>query len=224
MNYKLKITAIKPVTHDTKSFILEKPEGFKFLAGQATEVAINKPGLEEEKRPFTFTSLNEDPYLEFIIKRYPDHNGITDKAHRLEVGDELIIEDPWGTINYKGSGVFIAGGAGITPFIAILRQLNKNGEIMGNKLMFSNKTKLDIILEDEFKNIFGNNPEDLILTLTDEKNDQYENRMVSEDFIREKIKDFSQNFYICGPPAMVASLKIILENLGADVDSVVFER
>jgi predicted ferric reductase len=41
---------------------------------------------------------------------------------KLKHGDELIIR-VWGAIEYKGEGVFIAGGAGVTPFIAILRQL-----------------------------------------------------------------------------------------------------
>jgi predicted ferric reductase len=44
------------------------------------------------------------------------------KIRKLKHGDELIIRDVWGAIEYKGE-VFIAGGAGVTPFIAILRQL-----------------------------------------------------------------------------------------------------
>ncbi|WDR00201.1 hypothetical protein PSC71_05305 [Devosia sp. J2-20] len=31
--------------------------------------------------------------------------------------------DAWGTIQYQEPGTFIAGGAGVTPFIAILRDL-----------------------------------------------------------------------------------------------------
>jgi ferredoxin-NADP reductase len=55
--------------------------------------------------------------------------------------------------NIKGPGYFIAGGAGITPFIAILRHLKKNGETSGNTLIFSNKTAADIIYENELKEI-----------------------------------------------------------------------
>ena len=60
-------------------------------------MSINKAGLTEEKRPFTFTGLAKEPYLEFTIKRYPDHHGVTDKLHQLETGDELIIQDAWGS-------------------------------------------------------------------------------------------------------------------------------
>jgi ferredoxin-NADP reductase len=41
----------------------------------------------------------------------------------------------FGAIEYKGEGVFIAGGAGVTPFIAILRQLQAENKIANNKLI-----------------------------------------------------------------------------------------
>jgi predicted ferric reductase len=85
------------------------------------------------KRPFTFTSLNDNDYLEFIIKIYDSNDGVTELG-KLKQGDELLIHDVWGAIEYKGEGVFIAGGAGVTPFIAILRQLQAENKIANNKL------------------------------------------------------------------------------------------
>jgi ferredoxin-NADP reductase len=71
-----------------------------------------------------------------------------------------------GAIEYKGEGVFIAGGAGVTPFIAILRQLQAENKIANNKLIFTNKTANDIILKKEFNDMLGKN---FINTLTDEQ-------------------------------------------------------
>ena len=76
-----------------------------------------------EKRPFTFTSLPGDDHLEFTIKCYTDHDGVTNQLGQLKAGDELLLHDIWGAIHYTNEGTFIAGGAGITPFIAIFRQL-----------------------------------------------------------------------------------------------------
>jgi predicted ferric reductase len=132
----VKIISITPVTHNTNQIRVEKPEGYEFIPGQATEVSINKPEWREEKRPFTFTCLEDEPYLEFVIKSYTDHNGVTNEINNLKPGDELIIRDVWGAINYKGEGYFIAGGAGVTPFIAILRQLKRQNAIKGNHLFF----------------------------------------------------------------------------------------
>lgn len=227
MTKTIKILAIENVTHDVKRFILEKPKGYKYIPGQATDVAINMPKWKEKTHPFTFTSLNEDEVLEFTIKgyplkKYPNHKGMTEALHKLKVGDELLIDDPWGTINYKGPGVFIAGGAGITPFIAILRQLNKDGKLKGNKFIFSNKTKKDVILEKEIREIFK--PGDLILTLTREKAEGYEEGRIDFRFLKKHLEDFHQHFYICGPKEMVEDLKKNLKKLGVKTDSVVFEE
>src|SRR5437588_2583015 len=147
MDHIVKITSAANVTHNVKRFVIEKPEGFQFVPGQATDLSVNEPQWKDNKHPFTFTCLNEDPYLEFTIKIYDNPNGVTNHLNQLSTGAELIISDAWGAIEYKGPGYFIAGGAGITPFIAILRHLHKYGELDGNILFFSNRTDEDIILK-----------------------------------------------------------------------------
>jgi ferredoxin-NADP reductase len=217
----LRILEIEAVTHDVKCFRMEKPAGYQFVPGQATDVAINKPGLEEEKRPFTFTALNAAPYLEFTIKGYPDHHGVTQQLHQLQPGDELIIEDAWGAIEYKGPGCFIAGGAGITPFVAILRSLFNENKLTGNTLFFSNKTVSDIIYEKELTKMLG---EQAIYLLTKENKQSYQHGYLDEDFLKQHVTDFHQHFYICGPDKMVEDISAILKKLGANVDSVIFEK
>lgn len=208
----VKIISVEPVTHNVKHFRLEKPAGYQFIPGQATEVAINKPQWTNERRPFTFTSLNDWDYLEFTIKIYSDHDGVTNQLGQLRAGDELLLHDVWGAIQYKGEGVFIAGGAGVTPFIAIFRQLQKDKAIGKNKLIFSNKTHRDIILKDEFTAMLGDN---FINTLTQEAYAGYDHHRLDEQYLKEKISDLNQQFYICGPDAMITKVHDILEKLGA---------
>ena len=124
----IKIKSVKPLTHDVLQIVTEKPAEISFTPGQATEVSINKKGWENEKRPFTFTSLPIDNYLEFTIKSYPGHDGMTNQLLKVKSGDELILHDVFGAIEYNGEGLFIAGGAGITPFVSIFRYLQlENG-------------------------------------------------------------------------------------------------
>lgn len=165
--------------------------------------------------------LNSDLVLEFIIKEYPEHNGVTKELHNLKSGDEIIIEEPFGTINYKGAGTFLAGGAGITPFIAIFRQLQEDKNLEGNKLIFSNKTAKDVILEKEFKEMFSN---DLILTLTEENKKGYESRMIDKNFLKKEIDNFEQNFYVCGPPGFVEDISSALKQLGTKPDAITLEE
>lgn len=219
----VRILATKWVTHNVRRFEIERPPGYDFIPGQATEVSVNKPDWREEKRPFTFTCLREDPYLEFTIKIYSDHNGVTNQMGKLKEGDELIIRDVWGAIQYQGEGTFIAGGAGVTPFIAILRMLNHNGKIDGHALIFSNKTYDDIILREEFEAM---TPKGLkfINTLTDEEREGYDHRMIDKEYLQGKITDFTQQFYVCGPPLFVQDINAALIELGANPQAVVFEK
>ena len=228
MKYSLRILDIEQITHDVKRFILQKPEGFSYVPGQATEVSIDRNGWKDETRPFTFTSLPEDHTLEFTIKIYSDHGGVTNQLDALRTNDKLLIGDPWGTIKYKGEGVFLAGGAGVTPFIPIFRQLHKEERLGDNMLIFSNKTEDDIILREEFAGILENH---FINVITNNKNTQnnnpyvyHINGFIYKTFLKMMIDDFTQNFYVCGPPVFNDSMLKYLRELGAEPEALVFEK
>jgi len=217
----VRIESITPVTHNVKQFRLTKPQGYKFEPGQATEISINKNEWKEKRNPFTFTSLNSWPYLEFTIKIYPERNGVTNELGKLNPGDELILHDVWGAIAYKGEGYFIAGGAGITPFIAILRQLNNDSLIKSNQLFFSNRTSDDIILHKELDAMLGANAHYVI---TNEETTTFEKGHINRDYLISHVIDFTKPFYVCGPDKMISDLSQVLNELGASADQVVFEK
>ena len=217
----VKILKAEYLTHDVKRFALEKPAGYNFIPGQATDVSINTPEMKDQKRPFSFTSLNDWDYLEFTIKIYRDHKGVTNELGQINAGAELIIGDPWGTIQYREPGTFIAGGAGITPFIAILRDLQRKGQVRGNSLIFSVKSSDDVILEKEFKDMLG---ADFHTVLTRENIMGYREREIDKHYLIETIRNFSQHFYVCGPDLFVTSIRQMLQELGANSDALVFEK
>ena len=206
----VKIKSINKVTPDVLQILTEKPPSYTFIPGQATDISINNSDWKDEKRPFTFTCLPENNYIEFIIKTYPSHQGVTNQLLQLNKDDELILHDVFGDISYKGEGVFIAGGAGVTPFISIFRYLQSKNEVANNKLIFANKTKADIILEEEFKSLLGKN---FINILSDENIDGYANGHITEDFLQANIGDFNKNVYVCGPPPMMDAIEKMLANL-----------
>ncbi len=117
--------------------------------------------------------------------------------------------------------MFIAGGGGVTPFIAILRRLNADGRIAGHTLIASDKTEEDIILRDEFEAMDGLT---CIWTVTGEENSSLARGRIDADFLKAHVKDFKQHFYVCGPDEMVKDIREVLGDLGADTESVVFEK
>lgn len=216
----VKIISIGHITHDVLQIFTERPEGLEFRPGQAVDVSINREGWQNEKRPFTFTSLPDDNFLQFTIKTYPSRRGVTNELLQLRKNDELILGDVFGAIEYRGEGYFIAGGAGITPFISIFRYLRSKNAIGGNKIIYANKTRDDIILKYEFHFYLQNN---FINILSDEKADGYEHGFISGDFLKEHIDDFKKNFYLCGPPPMMDAVEKILADLQVDESLIIKE-
>jgi len=218
--YEVKILEIEPVTHNVLRIAVQKPENYQFIPGQATEVAINKEGFRTERRPFTFTGLKDWDHLEFTIKTYTDHPGVTNELRSLKPGDSLLLHDEWGAIHYKGEGTFIAGGAGITPFIAIFRDLHQKGQIGNNRLYFSNKTEADIILKNELESMLGDK---FVNVITGQTGSQFINDRIDKTFLQKNISDMNQYFYICGPDPMVSDIQQDLRELGAGANLITVE-
>ncbi|KAG8622873.1 hypothetical protein KVT40_009384 [Elsinoe batatas] len=93
-------------------------------------------------RPYTPIDADEPGYLSFLVKQYPNGKG-SSHMHSLKPGDELKVK-PIHEFDYKPNEyshlTILAGGAGITPFVQLIRRV----------LVFSNHTEDDILLKSEF--------------------------------------------------------------------------
>ena len=212
----VKIKSAEFILHNVRRFVVERPDNYSFTPGQATDVSLNLPEWKENLHPFTFTGPPEADFLEFTIKIYPERNGITKELGTIKPGAELILHDVFGTIEYKGPGVFIAGGAGVTPFIGILRDLHRKNKIAGNFLIFSNKTFRDVILKEEFEKMLGKN----FISLLSEEIGHH----IDRKFLTQHIHNFLQHFYVCGPDEFTTFILDQLTSLGASPEAVVFEK
>ena len=210
---RLKILSTHYITHDVKRFVLEKPSGFEYTPGQSAHISIDLPGWEDQIRAYTFTSLQHWDYLEFIIKIYEDPKGLTSQLGKLNTGDELLLHDVFGTIRFKGPGIFIAGGTGITPFIAIFRALFHSENLRDVALLYSNKTTDDIILHDELTTILGPAYKNVF---TREGVIGFRERRIDRKFLIETIGNFDSRFYVCGPKNFTEEICDALISLGAN--------
>jgi ferredoxin-NADP reductase len=207
------------LTPDTHLYAFSKPKNFDFKAGQATEMRLMKDGWKDKGRKFTFASLPEAEMLEFVIKSYPDHDGVTEQMAKMQPGGEVEIEEPLGAIVDNGPGVFIAAGAGITPFIPILEKHDAQGK-MDCTLIFTNKTPEDIILREKWEAMVGLNT---IFSVTEEDGEGVIHAVVDEAFLKKHIDQINGTFYICGPGGFVDDVRDALKRMGADADKIITE-
>ncbi|MEO8777985.1 MAG: FAD-binding oxidoreductase [Rhodanobacter sp.] len=221
MNHATRLLMKEFVTHDVLRFVLSRPAGFTFEPGQGVDLAIDADGWRDQSRPFTPTSSTLAGVLELTIKIYPEHAGVTRELAGLQPGAALTISDPWGTIGYHGPGIFIAGGAGITPFLAIMRHLRDEGRLPGHGLIFANKTVTDVICEQELRAAFGAHAHFLV---DRDASPGFEAGYVDEELLKRRIEDWNQHFYVCGPPPFNDAVMQTLRRLGAQPEALVFEQ
>ncbi len=214
------IKKITYLNHNVVQLETTKPDNYEFVSGQATEVSVLKSGWEDKKRPFTFTSLPTEENLEFTIKVYDSHDGVTEQIGKLEKGDQLLIGEPFGAIRYRGSGTFLAGGAGVTPFIPILKQLESENKAFGHTLIFANKKEKDIFLNNKFNEILG---DDFINILSEEETDGHHHGHINAKFIQEHTDLLKQFFYVCGPPKMIEHVITELKSIGVEEELIITE-
>ncbi|MEM9870455.1 MAG: FAD-binding oxidoreductase [Pseudomonadota bacterium] len=220
MTSTLTLRAVEKVTHDTNRYVFDVPANLDFEPGQAAELTIDKDGWRDAGRPFTFTSLPGDDTLEFIIKIYEERDGVTGRMDALEPGDQVKLDGPFGAITDHGPGVFIAAGAGITPFIPLLRNRARHADLAGCSLIFANDTARDIILRGEWEAM--DLPAHFILS--EEAAEGCDHGHVDQAYLRAKIEDFDRIFYICGPQPFVDTVRDALTALGVDADRIVTEE
>ncbi|SLN75621.1 FAD-binding oxidoreductase [Roseisalinus antarcticus] len=219
MTYTLTLAEIGLVTHDTHFLHFEPVEGLTWTPGQATELAFDLPGIRDEKRPFTFTSQPGEGMIEFVIKSYPDHEGVTARIKDLRPGDRAFADEPWGAISDQGQGTFIAGGAGMTPFIPILRKHARDGG-MNDRLVFANKAERDIILREEWDAMDGLQT----VYVTDAEDDGHLNGPLDGAVLDKAVSDFDGTFYVCGPPPMIEAVTKALSERGVTDERIVQEE
>ena len=220
--YTRTLREMSPVTHDTYRLVFDRPEDFTFEPGQCTHWALDREGWRDEDRAFTMTSQpEEDDRVEFVIKSYPSHDGVTEQIPTLTPGERVIADEPAGAITDHGPGVFIAGGAGVTPYIPILRRRAKDGALGGCTLVYSNKTEKDIILREEWEAMDGLR---CVFTVTDQTDAEVETGMIDKAFLERFVMDTDQPFYICGPQEMVNDIRDALKSMGVDEDRIVTEN
>ena len=216
--FTLTLRHVEPVTHDTRRFRFDRPEGFEFEPGQATHIALDRDGWREEDRPFTMVSDPAEDRLTFIIKIYPDHDGVTKRLDALRPGDRVFATEPEGAITDHGPGTFLAAGAGITPYIPILDQRAKRGDIGGCRLIYANPGARDFILRAHWEAMAGL---DTVFP-TDTEGDGLPDGPIDIDFLRGRLVP-GGHVYLCGPHGFVDAMREAARDLGVPEGRIVTE-
>ncbi len=197
---------------DSKIFRLfpEDEKNIEFEAGQF--VKISKPN-KEIGRAYSIASPPEWEFLEFLIKMIGGK--FTSYLDELKEGDKLLVSKAAGHMKYNGEkeAVFIAGGAGISPIMSIIRHI-AHKKIKGKFTVFySTRTLKDMAYYDELRILSESGTIEFVPVFTRERILNYENQHIDIDMIKRYTDIKEKSFFMCGNLKMVSEIrKVLLEN------------
>jgi ferredoxin-NADP reductase len=214
------------VAEGTMAFSFLKPSGFQFKAGQSVNVTlINPPQTDSKGDSRTFSIVSAPSEDGLVIATRMRDTAFKRVLKTLAARAKVQLRGPTGEFildqGSTGPAVFLAGGIGITPFVAMLRQAANERLPRKLTLFYSNRRPEDAMFLGELQKLQTQNPNyRFIGTMTGmEKSLQPwsgETGVIDKNMIARCVDDMAApTYYIAGPPAMVDALQDMLVGAGA---------
>ncbi len=209
---KLKLVAKKQLSPTTYDFCFEPQRKVDFTAGQYMEFTL-PPGRYDQRgnrRTFSIASAPQHPLLHIGIKFYEPGSRFKQRLAELEPGDYLLASHAAGDFilpkNAAQPVVFLAGGIGITPFIAMLDEMIQAGKARPVTLYYFTSDASEIVYKD-------------VLQKARALGVQIIPRIGSEGRLSEaEIQALPEaEYYLSGPPGLVSGYKKQLMNAGIKI-------
>jgi len=203
-----KIKEIREETPDTKTFVISAP--LKFKPGQFVELSVFGYG----EAPISISGGNGE-CIELTIRAV---GNVTNKIHRMKVGDFVGIRGPfgngWPIEKAEGKNLLIAaGGIGLAPLKPVIEHVCKNRDKFNKVTLLYGARKPSLML---FKYKFDEWSKHMNLLLTvDEPENGWKGHVGVVTTLCDKIKHVSDTITLmCGPPVMMKYTSMVLIELG----------
>lgn len=205
--------------------------GMPFRPGQFAWLTLGESPWRLQQHPFSMVSSvdEKDGAVEFTIKALGD---FTASVAKVEPGSSAWVEGPYGVFIWEPGqsprgAVFITGGVGITPVMAMLRTAHDRGVREPLWLVHASKDFDNILFREEVAELERDLPLTLVHVL-DEPPDDWdgESGKVDEALLRRWLpSDLScLPCYLCGPEPMADALEPALLEMGVPAKNLYCER
>jgi propane monooxygenase reductase subunit len=226
----MRVKTIEPLTHDIRRLVLTGSE-ITFKPGQYVDIKI--PG-GDEVRSFSMANLPSQPAgeLEFMIKVYPDGKfSSLLSGGDLQEGHELEVTGPYGVFTLRQKSdrplLFIGGGAGMAPILALLRSLAEHDNPRPAVYYYGARRPQDLFHQDELAELERRLPTfRFVPALSDcgEEDWSGERGLITDVVARCEQELGEVDAYLCGPPPMVDAAIGLLVSNGVPESRVYFDK
>lgn len=227
----VEVLANEPVTHDMRHLVVQQVDGeqIKFFPGQYMDFTVPDTG---EVRSFSMANTpNRDGRFEFVIKIYPDGAFSQYLADRVQVGDRIDVEAPFGTCTLRENRttdiLFVGGGAGMAPLLGLLRALAEKETTRKATLYYGARTKADLCFEKELRELEEKLPGfRYIPALSEHDGGEWDGQtgLITDVVLANEPELSGMDAYVCGPPPMVDAAMAMLTNRGVREQDIFYDK
>lgn len=227
MKFKTRLIEKINVANGTTAFKWEKPEGFEFKSGQTIDWSQIDPKLtdaEGSKRTFSIIASPFEDYVGFATRMRD--TAFKNNLREYQLDQEIEAEGPFGSFtlqnNTQRPAVFLTGGIGITPVYSIIKQATHDKSAHKIILFYSNHTADDAAFMDELNELAAQNQNfTFVPVMTQQPDWPGQKGRISTELLTSFIDDLNKPiYYLCGPAAMVESMRKILIDSKVDEDNI----
>lgn len=228
----VEVVSNEPVTHDLRHLVVKlvEPEEIKFFPGQYMDFMV--PGTADSRSFSMANTPNRTGNFEFVIKIYPDGMFSQYLAQKVQVGDRLKVEAPFGTFTLRDSHtadlIFVGGGAGMAPVLGLLRSMAERGIERKATFYYGARARRDLCFERELADLADRLPGfRYIPALSDaQEGDDWtgEVGLITDVVKRNESGLEGMDAYVCGPPPMVEAAIATLTALGIREEDIHYDK
>ena len=217
--------AVHQETHDVKSFTFASALNKQFDVRAGQYFLFNFPvGEDDQSRCYSISSspLRRNAFS-ITVKRVSGGH-ISNWLHdTMRPGMRVSAQGPLGTFTRpSGSGqkyLFLSGGSGITPFMAMLRELADSHEPADITFLHAGRTPADLIFRQELSGLAGRLKTLRLHFLPEQLGDELSwpglSGRISPDFLKLAVPDLSERVVMCcGPAPFMAVARNIAASFG----------
>ncbi len=225
---QMRVQALEALTHDIQRLVLSG-DALEFKPGQYMDLRIPD---SEEVRSFSMANLPGGE-LEFMIKVYPDGKfSSLLSSGSLQEGHELEVTGPFGVFTLREKSdrplLFIGGGAGMAPILALLRSMADKGVDRPAVYYYGARGPQDLFHLDELAELEQRLEKfRFVPALSDVGEDEEwdgERGLITDVVARCEDKLSEVDAYLCGPPPMVDAAIGLLVQKGVPEDRVFYDK
>ena len=213
-------------THNVKTFhfVAEPAKVFSYRPGQFLTLDLPIEG-KVLRRSYSISASPSRPHsLSLTVKRVETGVASNWLHDNLQVGARVFADGPNGKFTCMGEEggpyLFISGGSGITPVMAMTRWLHDTAPDTDACFLHYAQSPKDFIFERELRLMESHRStfRCVFVCTSDDKEWEGPKGRISVESLQSLVPDFkTRRVYLCGPVPFMATAREILEKSGFDM-------